>query len=138
MKDKLEVDGITQDSSFEIKVEVFSYGNGNENPMTNVKLYQKIKTKKDEDNGAPGESEDEESGVMDKNETVVRAFMKETEISCMLPVHFEQMYIRLYWKDNMEDLKQTDIIEKFSNIDGLPYKDGDKIMLETCEMPPIT
>lgn len=21
---------------------------------------------------------------------------------------------------------------------GLPYKDGDKIMLETCEMPPIT
>lgn len=36
----------------------------------------------------------------------------------MLPVHFEQMYIRLYWKDNMEDLKQTDIIEKFSNIDG--------------------
>lgn len=138
MKDKLEVDGITQDSSFEIKVEVFSYGNGNENPMTNVKLYQKIKTKKDEDNGAPGESEDEESGVMDKNETVVRAFMKETEISCMLPVHFEQMYIRLYWKDNMEDLKQTDIIEKFSNIDELPYKDGDKIMLETCEMPAIT
>lgn len=138
MKKKLEAVGIKQDSSFEIKVEVFSYGNRNENPMTNVKLYQKIKTKKDEDNGAPGESEDEESGVMDKNETVVRAFMKETEISCMLPVHFEQMYIRLYWKDNMEDLKQTDIIEKFSNIDGLTCKDGDTIMLETCEMPAIT
>lgn len=28
------------------QVEVFSYGNRNENPMTNVKLYQKIKTKK--------------------------------------------------------------------------------------------
>lgn len=142
MEKELEAHGIKQDSSFEIKVEVFSYGNGNENPMSNVKLYQKVKsevkTKKDDDNGAPGESEDEESGVMDKNEIVVRALMKETEISCMLPVHFEQTYIRLYWKDNMENLKQTDIIEKFSNIDGLPYKDGDKIMLETCEMPAIT
>lgn len=26
------------------QVEVFSYGNGNENPMSNVKLYQKVKS----------------------------------------------------------------------------------------------
>lgn len=36
----------------------------------------------------------------------------------MLPVSFEQMYIRLYWKESLDDPNVTQIKETFSGIDS--------------------
>lgn len=92
---------------FEIQVVVFSYGNGNENPMKNVKLYRKFRKSR---NG----KKDVELAVMD-----------EKEISDMFPAKFQQMYIRLYWKGTKNDESNRKKIEDiFSKIKELPLVDA--------------
>lgn len=91
---------------FEIQVVAFDYGNGDTNPMKNVKFYQKVKSEN------PGE------------EKIQSVDMDETEISAMLPSIFEKIYARLYWKgsryDNTDDTvrQKKIIIEKFTALKG--------------------
>lgn len=92
---------------FEIQVVVFSYGNGNENPMKNVKLYRKFRKSR--------------KGKKD----VELAVMDEKEISDMFPAKFQQMYIRLYWKGTKNDESNRKKIEDiFSKIKELPLGDA--------------
>lgn len=134
MTEILVAKGIERSSPFEIQVAKFNYGNGNNNPMDNVKLYEKDKSeskneKKDDDDSDTPDNQDEDSHLFDKNENNVKAEMKDNEVSCMLPVSFEQLYIRLYWKGNLDDSKVTQIKDKFSEIKELPYGGNKKVML---------
>lgn len=124
MKKRLLTDGKVDSSSFEIQVAVFSYGNDNKNPMDNVKLYEKVKSE------SKDEEKKTEDNVMDKNETLVSAEMKNTEKSCMLPASFEQMYIRLYWKWSEDDPSVTQIKDTFSKIKELQYDRTATVTLE--------
>lgn len=134
LKKELVDKGIHESPSFEIQVAVFSYGNRDKNPMDNVKLYEKVKSEsnnkeKDDEDEDTEEDEDEDSHVMDKNENNVSAVMEDNKISYMLPVSFEQMYIRLFWKESLDHPNVTQIKETFSGIDKLSYGENGSVTL---------
>lgn len=94
---------------FEIEEAAFHYGNGQNNPMSDVNFY--LKTKVDSD------KKDVKQSI--KYQLVDGKAMEENrEISDMLPANFQQIYIRLYWKgrtsDDIENRKK--IMDEFSKI----------------------
>lgn len=106
MERELKNNGIDfqNEDLFDIEPVEFNYGNKDKNPMTNVKLYQKVKRK-------------------NMKVKYINAVMTQEETSDMLPSKFKQLYIRLYWKGKdikADESKRERLIKEFSRIKVLP------------------
>lgn len=111
MEEKLTTDK----DLFEIQEVVFHYGSGKTNPMNNVKLHENNKEESEKEK----ETEPCNGDKGKKSKTCKRvqcAVMTNDEISDMMPVKFEQIYLRLVWKGDTSPQSYEEILIEFSEI----------------------
>lgn len=84
---------------YEIEVVEFSYGSGRDNPMEKVKFHKKKASQQNTSTDQSTQYESVSSKDMDEKK------------SDMFPTTFEQIYVRLYWKDDCENTNTKQLQE---------------------------